>query len=135
MRKYIRHPTSIPIEYSISDISTKKENRVKNIGFGGLCFKSDRYIEKGKILTIKIPVVSPTFEIKGRVVWCVQNNNYVETGVEFINPKDIFKTRMIEQICYIKHYQKEVKEKQGRKLADEVAATEWISIYGNNFPK
>jgi hypothetical protein len=41
---------------------------------------------------------------------------------------------MIEQICHIEHYRKEVKLVEGRELSSEEAADEWITRYAGDFP-
>jgi len=46
----------------------------------------------------------------------------------------LFRLRMIEQICQIEHYRKEVKLVEGRDLSAEEAASEWISRYASDFP-
>ena len=41
---------------------------------------------------------------------------------------------MIEQICHIEHYRKEVERLEGRALSAHEAAGEWISKYAGDFP-
>jgi hypothetical protein len=41
---------------------------------------------------------------------------------------------MVEQICYIEHYRKEVRATQGRVLTAEEAAREWIERNAGRFP-
>jgi len=135
VRKYLRHPVGIPIEFSISDRSIKKSTTTDNISICGLCFISKDSIEKDKIIIIKIPLIRPNFELQGRVVRCKRKNGHVEIGVEFIDQSDIYHTRMIEQVCHIKQYQKDVAEKEGRNLTDGQAAREWISNHAAQFPK
>ena len=55
-------------------------------------------------------------------------------GVSFVDPDDAFRTRMVEQICHIEHYKKEILEKEGRELTGEEAALEWIKRYAGRFP-
>jgi len=45
-REYIRHPSDIPIEYELMDIVYDQKEYLNNISTGGLCFRSNRYIEK-----------------------------------------------------------------------------------------
>lgn len=135
MRKYIRHPANVPIEYRISGKNETGKNYTKNISHGGLCFNSKSCVDKDVTLFIKIPVTRPEFTVKGQVVWCKEYEDNVEIGVKFVHPGDSFKTRMVEQICYIKEYQKMVKEEQGRNLTDQEAALEWIKKYAKDFPQ
>lgn len=135
MRKYLRHPIDIPIEFIVSETKIKKSALSGNMSICGLCFKSIECVEKDKLLTIKIPLINSNFELQGRVVRCLIKNDHVEIGIEFINQSDIFAARMVEQICYIKQYQKDIAEQQGRNLTDEHAAMEWISNHSAQFPK
>jgi len=41
---------------------------------------------------------------------------------------------MIEQICHIDHYRKEVLEREGRQLSSAEAAMEWVTKFAQDFP-
>jgi hypothetical protein len=41
---------------------------------------------------------------------------------------------MIEQICYIEEYKKDVLESEGRILTGREAAIEWIAKHADSFP-
>ena len=43
--------------------------------------------------------------------------------------------RMVEQVCHIEHWKKEIREKEGRELTGEQAAMEWIKKYAKDFPR
>lgn len=135
-RKYVRHPSDIPIdvEYDLSGIVADKTDYLGNVSFGGLSFLASENIEAGAIVNISIPLIDPVFHIKGRVVWCKPVNGYYDVGVEFIEPERIFKARMLEQVCQIEHYKKEILETEGRHLTGEEAAIEWIRKYAADFP-
>jgi len=133
-RRFIRHPTDIPIElWCVITSCDKYKTNLKNLSLGGLAFKSTVNWQPGTIIGFRIPQVDPNFETTGRVVWCHQKTTHFEIGVEILEFNDVFKTRMIEQICQIEHYRNRL-EQQGRKLSSEEAATEWISRYGARFP-
>lgn len=134
MRKYIRHPSDIPIIYDLIDVVADQKDYLKDISIGGLCFRSKRYIEQGTILSIQIPFVNPIFQGKGVVVWCQQRNEHYEVGVRFLDENTGFQARMVEQVCYIEQYKCEILEKEGRRLSGEEAAVEWITKYAKDFP-
>jgi predicted NAD/FAD-dependent oxidoreductase len=90
-------------------------------------------LELGRIITVRISIVKPAFEAKGRVAWCRNENGAFDIGIEFTEARDVFKMRMIEQVCHIEHYKKEIREKEGRVLSGREAALEWISKYANTF--
>jgi hypothetical protein len=135
-REYVRHPTDIPIEvdYDLSGIVADKVDYLSNVSFGGLSFQSLKNLETGAVINISIPLVKPVFHIRGRVVWCKRANEHFDVGVEFIEPERIFKARMVEQVCHIEHYKKEVLEEEGRHLTGEEAALEWIKKFAADFP-
>ena len=134
MRKYIRHPVDIPINYKLSDIVAHNKNYLKNISIGGLCFRAARYLDTGTVLSIQIPLTHPEFRGKGRVNWCRPSNGHYDVGVEFLDENTQFRARMIEQVCYIEHYKREVQRNEGRRLSSEEAAIEWIRKYAKDFP-
>ena len=42
---------------------------------------------------------------------------------------------MVEQICYIEHYKREVLKNEGRILSGKDAALEWVKKNAADFPK
>ena len=136
MRSYIRHPSDIPIEYQ-ADIGGSRitEEHLNNISQGGLSFNSDRELDNGTMITIRINYVEPHFEVKGQVAWCHPENGYYVVGVCFIEEADLFRLRMVEQICHIEHYKSKVQAEEGRKISGEQAAREWIKKFAGEFPQ
>lgn len=133
MRTFIRHPSDIPIEVHPEDAVEQTEQHLNNVSAGGLSFKSQMPFEDGRVLRIRIMIVKPAFEAKGKVVWCRKEDETFEVGVEFTETRDVFKVRMIEQVCHIEHYKREIREKEGRELSGREAALEWISKFANTF--
>jgi len=132
-RRFIRHPTQIPIEVSCMNKSICKCKRLSNISLGGLAFKSNQNWQLGTLIGIRIPLIDPLFETKGQVVWCQQSPAYFDVGVEVMDKDEVFKVRMVEQVCQIEQYRKSLKKQDGRNLSIEEAATEWISHYAADF--
>ncbi|MBE9503292.1 MAG: PilZ domain-containing protein [Proteobacteria bacterium] len=134
-RKFIRHPSDIPIKITAEHLENEiTDHRLTNVSLGGLTFESDHNLDVGSIIRISIPYVNPAFETESRVVWCKQKAKFYEAGVEFLEINDAFKARLVEQICYIEHYRKEVLELEGRALTSEEAANEWIGKFAATFP-
>ncbi|MFC1692880.1 PilZ domain-containing protein [Candidatus Latescibacterota bacterium] len=134
MRKYIRHPSDIPIEFKLGDVVAHKKDYLNDISRGGLSFKSNTDIEPGSVILIQIPIRKPMFMAEGVVVWSRRNDDYYDIGVEFKDMKTEFAVRMVEQVCYIEQYKKDVWEKEGRKISGEEAAVEWIKKHAGDFP-
>jgi hypothetical protein len=133
-RAYIRHPTDIPIEVSSADVSVRPVRHTHNVSVGGLAFESDTAFLPGTIVTIRIASVRPEFQTPGRVVWCGLGTQGYELGVEFLDPEDAFRARMVEQVCHIEEYRAEVQRTEGRTLTAEEAAVEWIAKHAAEFP-
>lgn len=133
MRKYIRHPSDIPVEFAVQEVKLARSH-LSNVSMGGIAFRSNERVEIGRVIEIGIMSVTPTFKAKGRVAWCLNRSKYFEIGVQFVDADDAFRARMVEQICHIEQYKKEVAERQGRTLSGEEAAMEWIGKYAADFP-
>jgi hypothetical protein len=135
MRKFIRHPSDIPIEVQLEEVVSDPVEYLRDISLGGLSFHSRIPLQPNERIRIRIPLVRPRFETPGRVVWCRPSGNHYDVGVEFIDPNDLSKVRMVEQICHIEHYKKKRLEEEGRILTSEEAALEWIEKYAAQFPR
>jgi hypothetical protein len=136
-RNFVRHPTDIPIIVCRdgSTPATAKDHRLRDLSHGGLSFESAIPFGEDAVLFVTVPLVKPQFECKARVVWCRGVDDHFEVGVEFIEPEMRFKARMVEQVCQIEHYRREVCEKEGRTLSSREAALEWIKKYAADFPQ
>ena len=131
-RQFIRHAASIPIaccpeggEFNAGDLL--------NISYGGLAFNTTCSFEPGQIISIRITFRNAEHTLTSRVAWCEAEEPGYNLGVEFLNRQDRFKTRLIEQICYIEEYRKK-KAAEGINLSTTEAARQWISKYSENFP-
>ena len=134
MRSYIRHPADIPVKIVPVTGRMLPEHKLKNISEGGVAFFSAEAVEVGSILTMSIDLVKPPFMAEGVVMWCRASKQYYAVGVRFTNPDDMFLARMVEQVCHIEHYRREVLNREGRQLSPQQAAAEWIAEYAEDFP-
>ena len=133
-RQFIRHPTGVPIEFSVDpDALPSERGRGHDLGVGGLSFEADHCPEKGMILEIRIPLVDPVFETHGRVAWCRSRDGHYEIGVQFLDASDAFRARMVEQVCQIERY-RSTQAEAGRELTWDAAAREWIAGHADRFP-
>lgn len=134
MRKYIRHPSDIPIEFDLTDGTREQRETLNDVSFGGLSFHSHTALPTNALVNIRVPFVSPVFQARAKVVWCRPSGLIFDIGVELVDHEDIFRTRMVEQICHIEHYKREILKMENRRLSGEEAALEWISKYAHLFP-
>jgi hypothetical protein len=133
MRSFIRHPTDIPIEIRLAD-QTSKHEPLRNISHGGLCFLQPQAVPVGSVVLVRISFTVPPFEASCRVSWCQPDGNAWHVGVEFLDQGNLFRVRMVEQICHIEHYRRTASESQGRALSSHEAALEWIERFAETFP-
>lgn len=89
-RRYLRHPTSIPITVTMADEKTINLQALNNVSVGGLSFESERAWEKGTAISINF---HPPFnfsqellKVYGRVAWCKKVDDHFEVGIEFMKP-------------------------------------------------
>ncbi len=106
-----------------------------NVSLGGLAFKSTQGIPNGQAVQISFPLLNKDLSVTGQVVWNKKNDSGFEIGLEFNDPDELYRLRMIEQICYIEHYRAEIQHHENRYLSSEEAAQEWIRLYADNFPE
>lgn len=133
MREFVRHTVDVPLEISSVDSPSSPRSSV-NVSSGGLSFLMDACLTVGQIVHLHIPTVTPPFDADARVVWCRPEGDKYLTGVAFLDPTQAFKARMVEQVCAIEQYRKEIAEKEGRALTSQEAAAEWIRKFAGRFP-
>ncbi|MBS1208074.1 MAG: type pilus assembly PilZ [Proteobacteria bacterium] len=134
-RAYLRHPSEMPIRIHCEGQLGKAMRRLRNVSIGGLACHSEEPLEVGSEVSVEIPIGLPPFHARGAVVWCRHAHSCYELGIQFVAHEDAFAARMVEQLCYIERYRREVREKEGRELDSTSAATEWIAKYAANFPR
>jgi hypothetical protein len=138
IRKFIRHPADIPIQVLLDWVDGSEDDTadqtLTNVSLGGLSFLSQHPIEILKRVKVSIPVLNHENFLIGTVVWCRPSEQVYEIGLEFDNSRDMFRLRMIEQICHIEHYRLEIERVEHRHLTSQQAAKEWIFRYAGDFP-
>ena len=155
VREFIRHTVDVPIEYTVVDGVEGEGDKVsrvppgdgrrrvrgeargaqsRNVGFGGLAFTTDQCPTAGDLIELRIPTVDPPFVARARVAWCRAEDGHWLVGASFLDATDAFRSRMVEQVCAIENYRKEVKEREGRELTPQEASSEWIQKFADRFP-
>lgn len=136
-REFIRHPSDIPIEYCYSDRPLCVSDTIHDVSQGGLSFHSDSYIEPMQWLRLHIPICEEHFELDAQVRWChpTGDGSTFNIGVLFATAANAYSARMVEQVCHIEHYKKQILLEEGRALSGDEAAAEWIEKYATSFPK
>ena len=138
IRKFIRHPADVPIQVTLAwvedDAEDTDDQTITNVSLGGLAFVSGKPLAVEDRVRVCIPILEKDNYLVGKVVWCEESREAFEIGIEFERSRDVFRLRMIEQICHIEHYRNEVARLEGRELSSQEAAKEWISKYAGDFP-
>jgi len=135
MRNFIRHPADIPIKIIKNESDDYNRQPLQDISIGGLRCRLNEPLAIGDEIKIIIDLVEPVLEISGKVVWCRAVNTSYEVGIEYRGEEDVYRLRMVEQICHIEHYRNEVQIREGRIISSEQAAREWIVKFAGDFPK
>lgn len=135
IRKHIRHITGIPIEVHIEQNQNYQSNEdiVTNISLGGLSFIASDRLDTNQSIEIGFPVFGQEIMLVGRVVWCEKTSHGYEVGLEFDDPREIERLKLIEQTSQIERYREEIEQQEGRKLTLLQATREWASQYAGNF--
>ena len=133
-RRFIRHTVHVPLEVDrVGDAGPLTEEGI-NVSHGGLAFLSTACPAVGEILRLRIPTVEPVFEANARVAWCRREAGKFLVGVQFLDQTAAFQSRMVQQVCSIENYRKEVEQREKRILSPQDAAAEWIAKYAGRFP-
>ena len=127
-------PLQVTLDWEEEENDESIDQTITNVGLGGLAFVSQKPLEVLQRVRICIPLLQQDNYLVGNVVWCEKSGKSYEIGIEFEKTRDAFRIRMIEQICHIEHYRKEVARLEGRELSAQEAAGEWISKYAGDFP-
>jgi 16S rRNA pseudouridine516 synthase len=135
-RRFIRHPSAVPLSCQTTVGGQPSRERLRNIGHAGLCFESSRKLSPGARVHLTIPVLDQSFEVDAEVSWCrgLPSGQGYEVGVSFRDTDTGFTVRMVEQLCHIEAYRERVLREEGRALSSEAAAEEWIARYATDFP-
>jgi hypothetical protein len=134
MRSFIRHDTDLPIEVKV-ETGAPSSNPLRNVSHGGLSFRHHAALPVGAQVRVAIAVAGPAFEALCRVVWCQPEGKTWQLGVVFLDQEDLFRARMIEQVCQIEQYRKDERQYHGRNLSGQEAALEWIGKFAAGFPR
>jgi hypothetical protein len=134
-RRFIRHTADVPIEVRAVVAEAPLTLSGRNVSEGGLSFLSEHDIPLGSTIEIRIPAVHPPFEAHARVVWRKAEGDRFCIGVEFLDAAMAFRARMVEQVCAIEEYRRQVFIDEGRRLTRDEAAREWIGHFAENFPE
>lgn len=127
-------PIQVTADWVEDEDDETLDQTITNVSLGGLAFVSQKPLQVLDRVQVCIPFLQADNTLVGSVVWCDRSSQGYEIGIEFEKSRDVFRLRMIEQICHIEHYRKEILRQEGRELTTQEAAHEWIEKYASDFP-
>jgi hypothetical protein len=133
VRVYVRHPSEFPVELRREGEDAARE-RLRDVSTGGLCCRSSSELQPGERVRIHIPVGMPGLELEGRVAWCRSDGQGYLVGIAFTSEVEAFRARMVEQVCHIERYHRQLLA-EGRQATEEEAGAEWIAKFAQHFPR
>jgi len=132
-RQFVRHPSSIPIEVRLLT-GDRESVCVSDVSLSGLAFTFHWPIAIGVMVEVQVPRLTEHIGIAGRVVRCSGKGMEWMIGIVFEDRREVFRMRMVQQICHIEDYRKKVMEIEGRSISSDAAAAEWIAMSAASFP-
>ncbi len=91
-----------------------------------------RPFTKGQQLRLWVPAITHESAADTLVIACSSNSQGYRLTLAFTNEEQAFRFRMVEQLCHIHHYHRQMQH-QGRRLSLNEAACEWISRFACSF--
>ncbi|MDD5464933.1 MAG: PilZ domain-containing protein [Candidatus Omnitrophica bacterium] len=141
-RHFIRHPLSLPLTYKIinSGLGRSREDvraQTSNVSMGGLLFPGKHSVQPNSMVAIKMPFEDKMFNIKAKVVRCVNNpeTKLYDIAVSFFRFHEAFKAKMIEQIYLISEYRDLLILQSGKEVSLAEASRKWIKRYSERFKR
>ena len=81
----------------------------------------------GSDIDIRVVYVEPPFQASGRVAWCNRIDDRYDVGIELTCWQEKDWLRVVEQICEIERYRRQIQKAQACQLSIEQAAERWYA--------
>jgi len=91
-------------------------------------------VKAGTLLHIRISGDEKSLDARAFVAWCQPEGQGYRIGVRFENPEDAYRSRLLEQVIAIERFREELARAEGREVARDEAAREWIRRHAGDFP-
>ena len=127
--KYLQHPKAIGLKI---EACSSLPNSSQTLPLG-LIINTQEAFDPGTFVRISHPSLCPETQIHASVLWCRRQDSGYQLALEFRSEEDLYRVRLLEQLCYIKLYQVE-RQRQGERLSFDSAAEQWIAQYAAHFP-
>lgn len=127
--KYLQHPKAIGLKV----VSCERQSEKSESMPVGLILNTQTEFETSASVRISHPRLCPETQIEAQVIWCRRQSSGFQLAVQFRTEADLYRVRLLEQLCHIKLYQVE-KQRLGESISFDTAAQEWIEQYAAHFP-
>ena len=134
MRKFLRHPSDMPVELVLRKQACIPRQRLNNISLGGVACNSTRGFRRGTSVELRIPLLGEQARYPGVVAWYRRQDSDYLVGIAFLDEDTLFRARMVEQVCQIQHYRQQLEQASGHPMAIEQCAQDWIAKHAAEFP-
>ncbi|MES0371728.1 MAG: PilZ domain-containing protein [Mariprofundaceae bacterium] len=131
----IHHPEQVPVEIQALGYSEAYPGPVTGGCQGELAVHCVSRFRVGAVVELHVPELDAGTRLHGHVIWFHKAGHGYLVGISFYGEDEAFRMRMIEQLCHIEAYRKDVEIEQGRMLTREEAAAEWIARFSEDFPE
>ena len=135
MRQFVRHPSDIPVDVRVIAAPDSSHGQMENVSLTGLCCRVDEPVEPGSHIEFAVPSLSEDYTGEGVVMWCQPSSRCFQLGIRFASEEHAYRARMVEQLCQIEAYRRQVARREGRQIDGETAAMEWIGRYAEDFQR
>lgn len=125
---YMQHPSTIALVLT----PVAKQNMSNPPLPLGLICNTDTPFSTAAQIEITAPKQAPDMNIRGEIAWCRDFGKGYQVGVAFHSTSELYKIRMLEQLCHIEEYRRSSHSKT--QAGKQGAALEWIEKYAAHFP-
>ena len=96
MRRFLRHPSDMPVELVQRKHAFLPRQRLNNISLGGVACNSSKGFRKGTAVELRIPLLGEQARYPGVVAWCrkQQEDSYL-VGIAFIDEDTLCRASMV----------------------------------------
>ncbi|MDY6891471.1 MAG: hypothetical protein SVU24_07735 [Pseudomonadota bacterium] len=125
-QRYLHHPDQI--ELRLLPLDNAPTERTSPLPLG-LSLNTPSPHPRGEWLRISAPAISSDFCITALVSECHREGDHYRLHLAFLTPEQLFRGRMLEQLCQIALYQQRAPREEA-----ERRALEWIEREAAHFP-
>lgn len=133
MRRFLRHPSDMPVELVQRKHAFLPRQRLNNISVGGVACNSSKGFRKGTAVELRVPLLGEQARYPGVVAWCRKRSDDYLVGIAFMDEDTLFRARMVEQVCQIELYRHQRELELGEHVALESVASEWIALHATEY--